>query len=188
MSTAAEQDLGGSRPGEALAFLSPLEARTVETAMARIFPSDDLGPGATEAGAVFYLDRALAGAEQHNQLIYRAGVRWLDALAEARFGASFTQCTPANQDCVLADIQAGLADQIGDSPDGPTFFDLLRAHTIEGLFADPVHGGNRDLIGWKLLGFPGPQPGYSHAEQQLNAVIRRDRIYTAADYPLPEAE
>ena len=66
------------------------------------------------------------------------------------------------------------------------FFDSLRNHTIEGMFSDPAHGGNRDLVGWKLLGYPGPQPSYSHAEQQLDAVIVRDRIFTAADYPLPE--
>ena len=62
----------------------------------------------------------------------------------------------------------------------------LRNHTIEGMFSDPAHGGNRDLAGWRLLGYPGPQPSYSHAEQQLDAVIVRDRIFTAADYPLPE--
>jgi hypothetical protein len=71
---------------------------------------------------------------------------------------------------------------------GPTFFETLRAHTIEGMLSDPVHGGDRVFAGWRLLGYPGPQPSYGHAEQQLDAVIVRQRIFSAADYPLSFSE
>ena len=66
---------------EALAFLTRSEAATAQAAMARIFPDDELGPGAIEAGTVYYLDRALAGAETHLQNIYRSGLKALDAVA-----------------------------------------------------------------------------------------------------------
>jgi gluconate 2-dehydrogenase gamma chain len=168
------------------AFLTRAEAATAAAAMGRIFPDDELGPGAIAAGTVHYLDRALAGAETHLQDYYRSGLRRLDAVAMSRFGAVFVQCGPQQQDELIGAMAADAVPEFGRSPAAPQFFDSLRNHTIEGMFSDPVHGGNRDLVGWKLLGYPGPQPGYSHAEQQLDAVIVRDRIFTAADYPLPE--
>ena len=83
-------------------------------------------------------------------------------------------------------MAGGAMTDFGTTPTALVFFETLRAHTIEGMFSDPAHGGNRDAAGWKLLGYWGPQPGYSHEEQQLDAAIVRDRIFTAADYPLPE--
>jgi hypothetical protein len=171
----------------AFSFLTKAEAATAAAAMGRIFPDDELGPGAIAAGTVHYLDRALAGAETHLQEHYRSGLRRLDAVAAARFGAAFAQCAPAQQDELIGAMAADAVPEFGRAPTAQRFFDLLSNHTIEGMFCDPAHGGNRDLVGWKLLGYPGPQPGYSHAEQQLDAVIVRDRIFTAADYPLPEA-
>jgi gluconate 2-dehydrogenase gamma chain len=168
------------------AFLTRAEAATAAAAMGRIFPDDELGPGAIAAGTVYYLDCALSGAETHLQEHYRSGLRRLDAVAASRFGAVFVQCSPEQQDELIGAMEAGAVPEFGRSPGAPAFFDSLRNHTIEGMFCDPAHRGNRDLVGWKLLGYPGPQPGYSHAEQQLDAVIVRDRIFTAADYPLPE--
>src|SRR6185436_18823235 len=80
-------------PGRATAwqFFTPHEARTIEAAMARLFPSDDLGPGAAEAGAAVYLDRALAGHERDLQPRYRAALTALDALARARTGRPFAE-------------------------------------------------------------------------------------------------
>jgi len=170
-----------------LAFLTRAEAATAAAAMGRIFPDDELGPGAITAGAVYYLDGALAGAESHLQDYYRSGLRRLDAIAMSRFGAAFAHCGAGQQDELIGAMAADAVPEFGRAPAPPRFFDSLRNHTIEGMFSDPAHGGNRDLVGWKLLGYPGPQPSYSHAEQQLDAVIVRDRIFTAADYPLPEA-
>jgi gluconate 2-dehydrogenase gamma chain len=172
----------------ALAFFTPVEASAVEAATGRIFPSDDLGSGAIEAGVLFYLDRALAGAEIQLQGLYRTGLRKLDAEARAKFDNAFSECTSSQQDNLIAAMESDDLSDFGRAPTGPEFFALLRAHTIEGMFSDPVHGGNRDLVGWRLLGYPGPQPSYSHAEQQLDAVIVRERIFTAADYPLADAE
>jgi gluconate 2-dehydrogenase gamma chain len=180
----------GSRgpDGEPLSFFTTAEAAVTAAAMARIFPSDAARPGAREAGTVVYLDRALAGADRDLQGTYRTGLRRLAAISGDRFGAGFETCAPAQQDQLIGEMAEGSLAAFGVAPTGLEFFELLRAHTIEGLFADPVHGGNRDFVGWNLLGYHGPQPSYSHAEQQLDARIVRDRIYTAADYPLPASD
>jgi len=167
-------------------FFTRDQAATAEAAMARIFPDDDLGPGAIAAGTVYYLDRALGGAELHLQDFYRAGLKNLDAVAKAQFGTAFIACTGQQQDELIAALEADDLPGFGRSPGPRAFFSSLRDHTIEGMFSDPVHGGNRNVAGWRLLGYLGPQPGYSHEEQQLDARIVRDRIFTAADYPLPE--
>jgi gluconate 2-dehydrogenase gamma chain len=165
-------------------FLTPREARTAEAAMARLFPSDELGPGAVEAGAVVYLDRALAGAERDLQPRYRRGLAGLDGMARARCDRPFAECTADEQDRLLADLEADTAPEFGEPGAAPRFFELLRAHTLEGLFCDPAHGGNRGLVGWALLGYPGPRPGYRAEEQALDAQILDPRRFTAADYPL----
>ena len=186
-STPAEER--GSPPARSLLFFTPHEARTVEALMGRIMPDDELGPGAVEAGTASYADQTLAGVEQDNQRIYRSGVQLLDAACRTRFGRPFVDCTPEDQDAMVADMAAGslaaASSPAGDPGWSLAFFELLREHTLEGMFGDPVHGGNRGLAGWKLLGYPGPQPSYSHEEQQLDAVVSRERMYTAADYPLP---
>jgi hypothetical protein len=171
----------------AFAFFTRDEAQTVEALTQRIFPDDDLGPGARQAGVLVYIDRALSGAEENRQHLYRSGIRELDRIAHGRFGRAFADCAPADQDSLIA---AMAGDALPDfvAAGALAFFEVLRAHTIEGMFSDPAHGGNRDFAGWKLLGYWGPQPSYSHQEQQLDAVIVRDRIYSAADYPLRTEE
>lgn len=178
--------LGAGAP--AFGFFMRGEALTVEAAMGRIFPEDELGPGANQAGAIYYLDRALMGAERRLQQFYRSGIKQLDAVARQRFRHAFAACAPAQQDELIGAMARGDLPAFGVAPTAAAFFEMLRAHTIEGVFSDPVHGGNRDFAGWRLLGYPGPQPSYSHDEQQLDAVIVRDRFFTAADYPLPTAD
>jgi hypothetical protein len=174
----------GARAAAERAFFTRDEAATVDAIAARIFPDDDLGPGARQADVVTYIDRALAGAEARFQQTYRTGIAALDRAAHARFGKDFVSCGEMEQDALIGALETDALPECGPPPQPSAFFGLLRAHTIEGVFSDPAHGGNRDLAGWKLLGYWGPQPGYSHAEQQLDAAIVRDRHYTAADYPL----
>jgi gluconate 2-dehydrogenase gamma chain len=146
-----------------LRFFTEEEALTIAAATARIFPSDESGPGADEAGVVLYIDRQLASAygrdyyryiqppfepgvpeqgwqgKETPRELYRAGLAALGRFHLLR-----------------ADEQDDRLKQIEHTP----FFSLLRTHTIEGMFSDPMHGGNRDLIGWQLLGFPGPRMNY----------------------------
>jgi gluconate 2-dehydrogenase gamma chain len=132
---------------------------------ARILPTTDT-PGAVEAGAVFYIDRALAGPYARWLSRYTAGFRTVNRYAKRQFGASFERLSGAQQDSVLGDLEAG---KITDLPRGEEFFELLRAHVLEGVFGEPNYGGNRELIGWKLVGFPGQQWGYP--ETYINKVV-----------------
>ena len=86
-------------------------------------------------------------------------------------------------------MAADALPEFGRAPTARAFFDMLRAHhTSKECSPTPSMAAIATSSGWKLLGYPGPQPGYSHAEQQLDAVIVRDRIFTAADYPLDASE
>jgi len=148
-----------------LRFLTEDEARVLTAAVARIFPSDESGPGATEAGVAIFIDRQLAGPwgrDAHRYThgpfnenappefgyqgkatpreLYRAGLKQL---------AGFDQLAPEEQDKKLEQIEK------------TAFFTLLHKNTIEGMFCDPIHGGNRNMVGWQLVGFPGPQMSYA---------------------------
>ncbi len=146
-----------------LRFFSADEAKVVAAACERIFPSDASGPGATEAGVVIYIDRQLAGPYGRDKYRYTKGP-WVESVPEHGYQGkenpqetyrkglkdlgNFTSLSVAEQDKKLADIER------------THFFQLLRAHTIEGMFCDPMHGGNAGLIGWQLIGYPGPQMSY----------------------------
>jgi len=146
-----------------LRFFDETEALIVAAAASRIFPSDDSGPGAKEAGVVIYIDRQLAGPYGHDARRYTQGP-WEEGPPDLgyqgkatpreiyREGLSklsgFDRREPAKQDEILKQMEPYL------------FFSLLRRHTIEGMFCDPIHGGNANMIGWQLVGFPGPQMSY----------------------------
>src|SRR5439155_963246 len=86
--------------------------------------------------------RRRAGAEAEHVATYRAGLAALDQAALSSFAQTFVQCAPAAQDALIARLER---DELADVPaaaDGRTFFELLRAHLQEGLFADPAYGGN----------------------------------------------
>lgn len=170
--------------GTGYVFFSNAEASFVEAAVARLIPSDALGPGALEAGCAVFMDRQLAGAygraetwymqgpwpeggeEQGFQSrmapaeMYRAGIRSVDEQCRARFdGKVFKNLSLEDQDQVLALLEKGGFEP----PGGKGFFALLLQNTIEGFFADPLYGGNRDMVGWKLIGFPGARYDYRDA-------------------------
>src|SRR5919107_3769528 len=142
------------RRTSALLVLTPYEARTAAAVFERLFPADEDGPGATDIGVLAYLDRALAGAYRDQAEAYRLGLAALDLAARRRCGASFADCSAEKQDGLLADLERGVLPDFRIPPQR-AFFGMLRAHLQEGLFADPAHGGNRDKLGWKLLGHPG---------------------------------
>jgi gluconate 2-dehydrogenase gamma chain len=143
-----------------LRFFTDNEALIVAAAASRIFPSDDSGPGAREAGVAVYIDRQLAGsygrdryrytqppfddappqlgyqAKETPRRVYREGLKELKG---------FHLLSLAEQDTALQRIESSV------------FFSLLRQNTIEGMFCDPLHGGNAGMVGWQLIGFPGPR-------------------------------
>ena len=103
--------------------------------------------------------------------IYRVGLVALDNYARTRFGQQFADLSEEQQDSIVADMAEGRATGF-DDPSAPGFFELVREHTIEGMFCDPAYGGNRDMVGWRLVGYPGAQRGYTPAEMRTEGVQR----------------
>ncbi len=138
----------------ALLALNSHEARTAAAVFERLFPADEHGPGAIEIGSITYLDRALASAYQDKADLYRLGLAALDRTACERYQVFFIGCTPQQQNALLVDLERGVLPNFRVPPQRE-FFEMVRAHLQEGLFADPAYGGNRDKQGWKFLGHPG---------------------------------
>lgn len=137
--------------------LSPEHWTLVEAISARIIPSDD-EPGAREAGVVNFIDKALAHEDATLAPVYAAALPGVDAVATKRFGKPFTALAPAEQDEILAALESGKADGWPKIPVPPSdFFAAVRAHTVFGFLCDPSYGGNRDYVGWKVVGYPGRQ-------------------------------
>jgi gluconate 2-dehydrogenase gamma chain len=170
-------------PPEALETLTAAEADILEAIVARLIPSDQNGPGATEARAAHYIDRALAGPLRPSRDAYAAGLAAIDAYALSSKGAAFAQLSPVNQDAVLTDLENNLAT--GFAPNAVTFFNLVRTHTIQGTFCDPYYGGNADFVGWDLIGYPGIRMAVSEDEQHLKAPqLVRKSAYDDAMFTL----
>ena len=146
-----------------LRFFTAEEARTITAACARIFPSDASGPGATEAGVVIYIDRQLAGPYGRDKYRYTKAP-WVKSVPEHGYQDKENPQETYRQGLKdlgnFASLSAEEQDKKLASMERTHFFQLLRAHTIEGMFCDPMHGGNAGLIGWQLIGFPGPRMSY----------------------------
>ena len=185
-------------------FFNSEEAAFVETAVARLIPADDLGAGALEAGVPFFIDRQLSGAWGAGAGLYRAGP-WQRGVPEQGYqlpftpaelfrnalrainqdiasrGTRFAELDPEQQDRYLE----GLEDDenvrdLGGVPSN-VFFQSLHTLTLEGFFSDPVYGGNRNMVGWQLVGFPGAYANYYEFVDQHNVVFRRPPMSLAQD-------
>jgi len=97
------------------------------------------------------------------QEVYRRGLGYVDAYAQSLFQKNFVDLTADQQDQILTDMDEDKATGF-DGPGAKGFFTQLRNDTIEGMFGDPMYGGNRDLVGWKLIGYPGAQRFYTPAD------------------------
>ena len=160
-------------------FFRPDEAAVFEAIAARIWPGDPDDPGAREAGAVIYLDRALADAYVHLQETYRRGLSAANDSARLSYGRALPTLTDEELDRLLVLMEAGELPGF-EAPGAAEFFMLCITHTMEGVFSDPVHGGNRDFVGWKAVGYPGPH--YTYTEEDHRRFDRLDRsIQSVAD-------
>lgn len=152
---------------EPLENLSAAEADTLEAICARLIPSDASGPGAREARAAHYIDRALGGALKDSREAYRAGLAAFDAYCRSSRRAPFTELSTRDQDSVLIDVETGAAASGGFPASSPQFFNMVRTHTLQGTFGDPYYGGNRNFVGWDLIAFPGIRLNVTADEQRL---------------------
>src|SRR5436305_1940808 len=147
------------------AFLNDDDAATVAAFTERLMPGAPGKPGALDAGVLNYIDLALAGAYADQQDFYRRGLAALDAYCRKAHNEPFTRLSASQQDEVIKALEEGKATGF-TWPSAQAFFNTLRTHTIEGMFADPVYGGNKDFAGWRLVGFPGAQPQFTQADMQ----------------------
>jgi gluconate 2-dehydrogenase gamma chain len=142
------------------AFLNDEDAATITAFAERLMPGAPDKPGARDAGVLNYIDLALSGAYSDLQDFYRRGLAALEGYCRKTHDASFVKLNAAKQDEVIAALEQG-KDTGFTWPSAQAFFNTVRTHTMEGMFADPVYGGNKDFAGWRLVGFPGAQPLFS---------------------------
>ena len=128
-------------------FFTVEEARTVEAVCSQIIPEDQ-DPGAVGAGVVHFIDTQLTGFYKPLEKTYRRGIAQIDRASIDIAGKPFAELPAARQLAVLHRIES-------DRELKP-FLDLLVAHTMQGFYGDPRHGGNRDRVSWKMVGLPYP--------------------------------
>ncbi|HEY8613063.1 MAG TPA: gluconate 2-dehydrogenase subunit 3 family protein [Roseomonas sp.] len=171
------------RPGPWL-FFTAEEGAAIEAIVDRLIPQDELGPGGKEAGCAVFIDRQLAGPYGRAEGVYmqgpfppnplptqgfqspltpaqayRKGLTGLAAHVARNFGGrSVPQLSGEELDGVLSSLEKREVN----TPEfnGSEIFDLVFSNTMEGFFGDPIYGGNRDMVGWKLIGFPGTRYDY----------------------------
>jgi gluconate 2-dehydrogenase gamma chain len=160
-------------------FFTQAEAAAVDAIVDRLIPTDELGAGAKDAGVTVFIDRQLMGPfGGHDWLYmegpfsttplptqglqspivprdqYRRGLAALSTYCRATYaGREFVQLAADEQDKLLTSMEKGEVRFTGF--DARALFGAIYANTMEGYFADPIYGGNRDMVGWKLVGFPG---------------------------------
>jgi len=173
-----------AQPGEARIFLTDEESAFVNAAVARLIPSEGEGPGAIEAGVPNFMDKQLGGAWGHGEAVYLGGPFDPNAIPQLGYQLSYTPAElfrraigainqrlaasgtpfpamPADaQDTFLREqLEAGAMGDLDGVP-AKVFFQELLHLTIEGYFSDPAYGGNKDMVAWKAIGFPGAYACY----------------------------
>jgi gluconate 2-dehydrogenase gamma chain len=162
---------------DALLTLTATEAAFFSAAADAMIPADDLTPSGTACGVVIFIDRQLAGAWGGGAKMYRAGpfrkakpeygyqlpltpreffaagVVATNAWTRKAYGKDFDRLAPPQREAALKEMEAGKAAL--EDFDGKQFFEALLTITMEGFFADPIYGGNRDKAGWRMVGYPG---------------------------------
>ena len=185
------------------AFFQPDEAAFIEAAVERLIPADELGPGALGAAVPAYIDRQLAGAWGAGERLYPSGpwqpgkptqgyqlpytpaelfrqsLRAINEDLRKLAPNGFAQMSGADQDAYLKALENG-ERKLGEVPSNVFFASLLEM-TLEGFFADPVYGGNRDAVGWKLVGFPGAYANYYDLVDQHGIAFTRPPMSLGED-------
>ena len=156
---------------------------TLAAAAERIFPEDDQGPGAIELSVPYFIDKQLAGSwgingndymkgpfkpersDTHGYQtklnrgeVFLNGLRRMQEVSQKEHNETFANLDGEKQDEILKKFESGDIKMKGVESD--TFFNLLRQTTIEGCYADPVYGGNKEMMGWKMIEYPGPRMGW----------------------------
>jgi len=143
-----------------LRCLTEREARTLDAITECIIPGVG-NPGSRQAGVIYYIDRQLTRRFREHRQTYRDGLAAADRLAGGNYAGS------------PADVQEEILRKVERDPATRPFFDLLVAHSMQGFYGNPSHGGNRDFVSWRMLGVsPMPVRGrdpYDFAKGGANA-------------------
>jgi gluconate 2-dehydrogenase gamma chain len=198
-----------SSPAQAtmpLRFFNESEAQLVSAMAERIFPADSEGPGANDLHVTTYIDGQLAGAwgigaklyqqgpffepedSGHGwqspltpRDVYRLALQDIEVFCQQQYHLSFVQLDTEKQDRVLHILQAGQVTPFQALP-SDQFFQLFRQNVVEGLFSDPLYGGNYQMLGWKWVGFPGDPMAYGDPYKRY--IDHFDQPYTVDPRPL----
>src|SRR5258707_13941167 len=171
-----------ARPGP-WAFFTGAEGRAVEAIADRIIPPDPQTPGGKVAGCAVFVDRQLAGpygrqdglyvrppfqtgaknqgpqSERGPAQKYREALAALDRACKSKYaGKTFAELSDSDKDTVLKNLESG--DLKLDGADGQSFFDQAVKDVQMGFFADPIYGGNPDMVAWTMLCYPGARYNY----------------------------
>jgi gluconate 2-dehydrogenase gamma chain len=182
-------------------FFDSEEALFIEAACDRLIPADESGPGALSAGVPNYLDKQLGGAWGAGERLYRSGP-WQSGTPSQGYqlpfspaelfhaslraisrdlgrGTPFHEMSGEAQDAYLKSLESGAHDL--DGVPSAVFFDMLLKMTVEGFFSDPVYGGNRDMVAWRMIGFPGAYADYYEAIDRHGVKFEREPMSLAED-------
>jgi gluconate 2-dehydrogenase gamma chain len=180
---AAERAAAPQAGNEPLLTLTATEAAFLGAAYDTIIPADPLSPSGTDCGLVNYIDRQLAGAWGNGARLYRsgpfiagkpeqgyqlsltpreffaAGIKAANEWSRKTYGKEFDRLSPADREAALKTMEASKAEfaDVG----GKQFFEALLQSAMEGFFADPIYGGNRDKVSWRMIGYPGLPAAYA---------------------------
>lgn len=183
-------------------FFNADEVLFIEAACERLIPADELGPGAVGAWVPNYLDKQLGGAWGAGERLYRSGP-WQPGTPSQGYQLPFTpaelfhtslraiirdldskrtpfnEMSADNQDTYLKTLETGVHDL--DGVPAAVFFEMLLAMSVEGFFSDPVYGGNRDMVAWRMIGFPGAYADYYEAIDKHGVKFVREPMSLAED-------
>ncbi len=165
-----------------LTNLTANETEILSAMIDRLIPTDELGPGALDAGVIRYIDRALSEAESDAADAYRSGLAALDAYSRYTRGGPFIDLSTTDQDSVLIDVQIGAATGagVGFAGSSGSFFNMVKSHTWQGMFGDPQYGGNQNFAGWDLINYPGVRLGVSPEDQRRLEADQLDPVRASA--------
>jgi gluconate 2-dehydrogenase gamma chain len=182
--TAVAEAATASAASEAYLTLTAIEAAFLSAAYDTFIPADKLSPSGTDCGLVTYMDRQLAGAWGGGARLYRsgpflqgkpghgyqlpltpreyfaAGIKAANAWTRKTYGKDFDRLSPADRDTALKTMEVGKAEFADFN--GKQFFEALYQSAMEGFFADPIYGGNRNKVSWRMVGYPGLPATYAN--------------------------
>ena len=181
LSSAVPASNGSSAPEKETRFFNERETQFLRAAVDRLIPPDERWPGASEAGVVNYIDLQMAGPWGRGELLYmhgpfrqgsstqgyqleytpaelfRRSIAAINRECEAA-GTPFSRMSAAQQDAYLKKLEKGGMDL--DGVPSKVFFDQLLNQTVQGFFSDPIYGGNKNKVGWRMIEFPGAYADY----------------------------